>query len=220
MSKGKVYIENADGHYRKMWERWGWEVVYDYKRADVIQFTGGYDVTPSLYGEASHPQTSSSLRRDENCIGLYDYAVDNGIKMAGICRGGQFLNVLNGGKMFQHCDGHGVRGTHEATILESGLKVQVTSTHHQIMRPNYDAGIVLMISEPLGTFKEHMKVKGGETGTYWAISNGSYEDDVEAIFYPETMSLCYQPHPEWCEEDSDCVKAYKHFLVNYLEIDV
>jgi gamma-glutamyl-gamma-aminobutyrate hydrolase PuuD len=213
-----VYIEGErDGSYHDMWRRWGWETVRDVDEAQVIQFTGGEDVDPALYDEVPHPQTYFSRQRDENCIDLYQYAVNNGIKMAGICRGGQFLNVMNGGKMFQHCDGHGIWDTHEATILESGVRVQVTSTHHQIMRPNRDKGIVLMESEPLGTYKEHMALKmdGG-----WIVLDQQYEDDIEAVFYPDTMSLCYQPHPEYCEEKSSCVSAYKSFLRNYLELDV
>jgi gamma-glutamyl-gamma-aminobutyrate hydrolase PuuD len=214
-----VYIEDErGGSYHDMWRRWGWETVRDVDEAQVIQFTGGEDVDPALYNEVPHPRTYFSRHRDECCIDLYQYAVNNGIKMAGICRGGQFLNVMNGGKMFQHCDGHGIWDTHEATILESGVRVQVTSTHHQIMRPNRDKGIVLMESEPLGTFKEHMHYV--DDAYTWMENNVPDADDIEAVFYPDTMSLCYQPHPEYCEEKSSCVSAYKSFLRNYLELDV
>jgi hypothetical protein len=211
-----VYIEGErDGSYHDMWRRWGWETVRDVDEAQVIQFTGGEDVDPDLYDEEPHPQTYFSRHRDECCIDLYQYAVNNGIKMTGICRGGQFLNVMNGGKMFQHCDGHGIWDTHEAIIRESGVIVQVTSTHHQIMRPS-DSGIVLMEANQLGTFKEHMFLADGK----WYIEDCPGGDDIEAVFYPDTMSLCYQPHPEYCEEKSSCVSAYKSFLRNYLELDV
>jgi gamma-glutamyl-gamma-aminobutyrate hydrolase PuuD len=214
-----VFIEGYEGSYGDMWRRWGWAVTVDYTIADVIQFTGGEDVSPVLYDEAPHPHTGFNRRRDEMCIDLFTYARDHRIPMVGICRGGQFLNVMNGGKMFQHCDGHGIRGTHEATIRESGLKVQVTSTHHQIMRPNRDKGIVLMEADKLGTFKEYMSIDKIEDDG-WIIHNRPGDDDCEAIYYPDTNSLCYQPHPEYCEEDSGCVQAYKSFLRNYVELDV
>ena len=214
-----VYIEGErNGSYHDMWMRWGWDVVRTPFEASVIQFTGGEDVNPALYDEVPHPKTYFSRERDEICIEIYKIARANGIKMAGICRGGQFLNVMNGGKMFQDCNGHGVWDTHKATILESGLVVDVTSTHHQIMRPNRDKGIVLMEAEKLGTYKEFMELHKGFGG--WFIADDPEADDCEAVFYPDTMSLCYQPHPEYCDEKSSCALAYKSFLRNYLELDV
>lgn len=219
-----VYIEGErDGSYHDMWRRWGWSIAIAAADADVIQFTGGEDVNPMLYDEVPHPRTYFSRDRDEECIELWQMAKANGIPMTGICRGGQFLNVMNGGKMFQHCDGHGIWGEHEATIQETGVVVSVTSTHHQIMRPNYETGIVLMEAPKLGTFKEHMVFEESEVflnGKGWSIYNEHSEADCEAVFYPDTLSLCYQPHPEWCEEKSSCVQAYKYFLRNHLEIDV
>lgn len=216
----KVYIEGAVWYYGTMWERWGYEIANSPGVADVIQFTGGEDVSPSMYGEEPHPMTYCNIKRDLMCEDLFNYAVEVGIPCVGICRGGQFLNVVNGGKMFQHCDGHAIGGTHEATILESGLKVQVTSTHHQIMRPNRDKGIVLMEADKLGTFKDHMVLHNDAPEPRWVLTNSPNEDDVEAIYYPDTNSLCYQPHPEYCDEKSDCVQAYKSFLRNYVGLEV
>lgn len=217
----KVYIEGSHGSYAKMWRRWGWEVVDDMFAAEVVQFTGGSDVNPTLYGEARHPHAQVNEERDVHCKTLFNRAKRAEIKMAGICRGGQFLNVMNGGKMFQHCDGHAIYRTHKATILETGSEVDVTSTHHQIMRPNRDSGIVLMEANPkLGTFKEHMASFYEEGGQEWYEENLQEEDDVEAIFYPDTMSLCFQPHPEYCDATSSCQLTYKHFLNNYLDLRI
>ena len=214
-----VYIEGEGrgSAYHDMWRRWGWEHTNFIEQANLVQFTGGEDVNPSLYDEVPHPHTHFSRDRDDWCIELYQLALQLGIPMTGICRGGQFLNVMNGGKMFQHCDGHGIWDTHEATIVETGVKVSVTSTHHQIMRPNYETGIVLMEAPQLGTFKEYM-VLDEEFG--WSVLNSPKSADVEAIYYPDTLSLCYQPHPEYCDEKSSCVQAYKYFLRNHLELDI
>lgn len=212
-----VYIEGERrGPYHTMWERWGWSVTDNPLKADVIQFTGGADVSPELYGEAPHPQTVANRGRDDLCMELFKMAKAKGKPMAGICRGGQFLNVANGGKMFQHCDGHGIYGTHKALIIESGLMVDVTSTHHQIMRPNRDKGIVLMEADRLGQFKEYME----DMGHRWVKADAVEEDDVEAIYYDDTNSLCFQPHPEYCDEKSTCLQTYKSFLRNYLGLDV
>lgn len=208
----KVYIENGGRDYQEMWARFGYESVVDYREADVFQFTGGADVSPPLYGEDMHPSTGASEERDRRCLALFNYAFEKGIPMAGICRGGQFLNVANGGSMFQHCDGHAIHGTHKATILDTGKVVDVTSTHHQIMRPNRKEAVILMVAEKLGTYKLHRQLSDGKFSTV----DRPDDDDIEAVYYEGSNSLCYQPHPEWCKPDSDCVAAYKYFLRNYL----
>lgn len=217
-----VYIEGErnGSSYHQMWQRWGYVPIGNPTIADVIQFTGGEDVNPALYDEVAHPTTYFSRDRDEICLELFDIGKTNGIPMAGICRGGQFLNVANGGKMFQDCDGHAIYGTHKATIRESGLVVDVTSTHHQIMRPNMDKGIVLLEAEKLGTYKWHMhhSVVGG-VGAWFAETQPD-ADDIESVYYDDTNSLCYQPHPEYCDEESTCVQTYKLFIREYLGLDV
>jgi gamma-glutamyl-gamma-aminobutyrate hydrolase PuuD len=214
-----VYIEGERrGSYHDMWQRWGYTPIGNPLNADVIQFTGGEDVNPSLYGEAVHPTTYFSRDRDELCIELFQIGKANNIPMAGICRGGQFLNVINGGKMFQDCDGHGVFGTHKATIRESGLIVDVTSTHHQIMRPSED-GIVLLEAEKLGNYKEHITLNK-ELSDKWMVWNNNTADDIESVYYEASNSLCYQPHPEYCDENSSCVQTYKSFLRNYLGLQL
>jgi gamma-glutamyl-gamma-aminobutyrate hydrolase PuuD len=220
---GKVYIEGHHGDYGKMWRKWGWQIVANILQADIIQFTGGSDVNPEFYGEPQHHFAQVDTDRDERCRILFNQAKRVGIPMTGICRGGQFLNVMNGGKMFQHCDGHGIYGTHKATILATGSVVDVTSTHHQIMRPNRDTGIILMEANPkLGTFKEYMgnyPLFDNVPGKYF-VTNAQEEDDVEAVFYPDTMSLCFQPHPEYCDVSSNCQTVYRNFLRNYLDLDI
>lgn len=220
--KNNVYIENGGGAYEKMWRTLGFQRTDDPNEADVIQFTGGADVTPKYYGEGAHPTTGNNPERDVKCFKLFDSALIRNIPMAGICRGGQFLNVVNGGKMFQDVDNHAIRGTHDAVIQDTGKHVQVTSTHHQMMRPNRHAdAIVLMVADPsLTTHKTFMKKETLHGRTGWVEADANNEDDVEAVFYPHTNSLCFQPHPEYCDEKSDCFQTYRYFLRNYLDLKV
>lgn len=216
-----VFIESGYQEYSKMWMSFGWNVVSDPLKAEVIQFTGGADVSAQFYGEVDHPLASTNLERDKRCFDLFQLALRYDIKMAGICRGGQFLNVANGGSMFQHCDGHAVHRGHQATILDTGKRVTVSSTHHQIMRPNLDKGIVLMVAEKLGTYKEHMILSiKDDKFMKWVIENLPDADDVESVFYPGTMSLCFQPHPEFFPASHECSVAYRYLLRNHLEINV
>lgn len=183
-----IYIVGGrDGMYEKMFERAGWQVVRDVQVADALQFTGGEDVSPFLYGEQKHARTYNSPQRDLIEMGYYQLAQLLGKPCLGICRGGQFLNVMNGGKMWQHVNGHAIHGTHVAYELnEDGEilnEVQVTSTHHQMMRAGQKAILLSIAGE--ATWLENAEGKVKASGT-----------DVEAVYYSAARSLCYQPHPE------------------------
>ncbi|MCA2590219.1 MAG: gamma-glutamyl-gamma-aminobutyrate hydrolase family protein [Microcystis sp. M31BS1] len=84
--KSKVYVVGAEAEYEQMFLRNGWQVVKDIEDSDLIQFTGGSDVDPMLYGEPYHPATGSSPMRDAKEANIFNkYNWD--IPMAGICRG-------------------------------------------------------------------------------------------------------------------------------------
>ncbi len=211
MRSKKVLIIGGGQSYAQMFQMYGWEVVEGIHEADLLQFTGGHDVSPVLYEEDIHPATSSNYQRDMKEREMFFMALDLGIPCAGICRGGQFLNVMNGGKMYQHVDKHAIGGTHDATDLRTGRVVQVSSTHHQMMRPS-KAGEVLAIASR-STFKEHMQ-KG-------AIKHvaGDKENDVEVVLYEGTRSLCFQPHPEFVThgaEYKECADYFFECLENIL----
>lgn len=191
----KVYVEECDVNFIRMFTKYGFELVDEPLDANLIQFTGGADVSPDLYGEELHPYTWSDHRRDEKEMQLFSFAKKFNIPMAGVCRGGQFLNVMNGGKLFQHVNNHGIMGTHPAIDLKTEKVIQVTSTHHQMMRPTPE-GEVVCVAENISTFKEYME--GREVKEVYA------NVDTEVVYYPLTKSLCFQPHPEHHGADECC----------------
>lgn len=206
-----------------MFTKAGWLVVSDIDEADLIQFTGGEDVSPHLYGEYAHDTTRFSSVRDEEEAAVYKYALVNGIPMAGICRGGQFLNVMNGGRMYQDVNNHAIRGTHEAFILGNLVPVQVTSTHHQMMRPNTspDADCHILMTASLATRLSHASdINSGvlhNITTYRNDAEGPYKHDIESVYYGSTNCLCYQPHPEHRGDDvRECREVYFNFIETYL----
>jgi hypothetical protein len=188
MPTKKVYIVNGSGAYASMFLKAGFTVLasLDADIPDLVCFTGGEDVTPQLYGEDKHPSTYNSLARDTQERVLFKEFGIAEIPMVGICRGGQFLNVMNGGKMYQHVSNH--TRSHVLTDLISKEKVFVTSTHHQMMRKG-PTGILIATAEEKG-FKQHM-----ENGIIKTVDVD--EPDTEVVFYPHTQCLCYQPHPEY-----------------------
>lgn len=135
-------------------------------------------------------------------MGYYQAAKLLGKPMAGICRGGQFLNVMNGGKLWQNVNGHALHGTHDAYLLDEDGRVieevQVTSTHHQMIRPTDWAEILVSSNE--ASRKENDKESVAGDG-----------HDCESCFYEGTQSLCFQPHPEYLKH-VECTELYFNLI--------
>lgn len=201
----------------EMFQSEGWEITNDLDEADLVQFVGGADVTSSLYNQYTHATTRNDYERDMTEQAVYTACLDQGIPMAGICRGGQFLNVMNGGKMWQDVDGHS-QGNHEAWVVGASLPIIVTSTHHQMMDVNYAVEVEVILTAGVATRKWSMS----ELTSSLKYDNCFYPDkdkrrDIEACYYPGTRSLCFQPHPEFgTGVVGDTKDIYFEFLERYL----
>lgn len=203
----KVLIVGNDPLISNMFLKRGWEVVKGHQEApDLVQFTGGEDVSPSLYGEIEHPASFINPARDQREANVYLSYKDT--PKAGICRGGQFLNVMNGGRMWQHVTNH--TRTHSALDLDNGREYEVTSTHHQMMIP-HESGRVLLIAAEGYTAAYKQCMEDGRENT---VTNDKW--DVESVFYGETKTLCFQPHPEYVGDDHECRDLYFTYLEQHL----
>jgi putative glutamine amidotransferase len=155
-----------------------------------LLLTGGVDVNPALYGEATAPETEKpDDERDRVEMDLIHQAIDRDLPVLAICRGQQILNVCHGGTLIQHLPpvSHHVRRTprnpglpaHEVEVVPGTLlsavvgepKLQVNSRHHQAV---------------------------GRVGEQLTISARDAEDGVvEALERPDrTFMLAVQWHPE------------------------
>lgn len=198
----KVYIVGSNGkcQYAQMYKDDGWEVVNSVPEANLVQFTGGEDVTPNLYGCGTHPRTMNSVARDEEEQVIFKECRERGIPMVGICRGGQFLNVMCGGRMYQHVNGHATGRTHKVQDTISGYECDVTSTHHQMMIPSkYDGSVLGRVNPSLCEFKDYVD----DEGKIFTVEPEEGHEDVEVVSYPYQRVLCFQPHPEY-EEGKAC----------------
>ena len=206
---GKVCILGGNSQYVQMYLNRGFEPA-ELAEADLVQFTGGHDVSPVLYGETRHEQTVSNSARDAREARAFKLALQMGKPMAGICRGGQFLNVMCGGSMFQHVDNHARAGTHPVYDVRTKESIPCTSTHHQMMRAGPAAELIGVASE--ATVLESMK---GGSIHYVKQKRGQ---DVEVLFYREQRALCFQPHPEFLDRDSLCQQWYFDLIEDLLEV--
>lgn len=152
-------------------------------RLDGLVIAGGPDVEPVRYGAEPGPHTGPpNLERDAWEVALIKAAMDRGLPLLGICRGMQLLNVVCGGTLNQHLDGHvgppgvftehavrPVPGTELARVLPA--EVSVPTYHHQAV-DKLGAGLVA----------------------------GAYAEDgtVEAVEAPDAAgwTLAVQWHPE------------------------
>lgn len=198
----RVLIVNGSYEYSVLFKSLGYSLVDSVKDATLICFTGGADVTPSLYGDAKHPYTGNDVYRDAAEQKIYEAAITNNIPMVGICRGGQFLNVMSGGRMYQHISNH--CKSHSIVDLQTGETVYVSSTHHQMIMPSPEA--VLVASSTLGGEREWFD---GEV-----FKKDVSKEDIEVVYYPNTRCLCFQPHPEFTGKE---YQGMKNYFVSLLE---
>lgn len=187
----------------------------------AVLFLGGEDVSPSLYGEPRHYTTHSNEMRDKLEAAIYkkltyENAFPENVSRhcmpkIGICRGAQFLNVMNRGKLVQDTTGHTryhhikARTLHEK---EFNRELFVSSTHHQMMIPS----------------KLHRKCKvlGYAEGLSAHYKNGLDEKipmdmEYEILLYPKSRSLCHQPHPEYMDDNSEYKKFFLDTVVDLIK---
>lgn len=183
-------------------ERGGYRGVKDIRNAQIVLWTGGEDVNPKLYGEEPIPETGFNDNRDREDIKAWDKAIVFDSLRIGICRGAQLLNCLNGGSLWQHVNNH--TRSHDLMDCKTGECLSVTSTHHQMMRPSPKGEIVALASESTTKKAYKQTVELGKPTM----------EDVEVVWYKESKSLCFQPHPEY-QGNGACTDYFFELLERY-----
>lgn len=167
-------------------KRFNVTVVKNGEECDLVVFTGGEDVNPEYYYQKAGKYTSFNDRRDK--IEKEVYNKYRNVPKLGVCRGNQFLTVMNGGQLIQHLNGHGA--THEIIYRDFSV-FPVTSTHHQASYP---------FNLPETSYKILGYSKHFKSGTYL---NGNNEEidipknfvEVEIIKFKNCLGI--QGHPEY-----------------------
>lgn len=185
-----VHVIGYDPGITRMFYREGWEIIeHNRTAADAVVFIGGADIDPKLYGEHKGPKMSYTSMgddlRDTNAWKLTEEGKNGQLKI-GICRGAQFLNVMNNGKLIQHVNMHAT-GEHMVVdaLINPGSELLITSVHHQMMIPEEDAEILSYCQ--------------GQATEFWG-QNGEIDKpalEPETVWYDRTRSLCVQWHPEY-----------------------
>ncbi len=112
---------------------------------DGLLLTGGADVNPSLYRQEPNPANDEpDNERDALEQHMLESALERDLPVLAICRGMQLFNIVHGGTIEQHVEGHrqpGVAGAHPIAVdaqtrlgaaIGPGTHL-VNSRHHQVV---------------------------------------------------------------------------------------
>lgn len=138
--------------------------VEDIAACDGFVLTGGIDVEPSIFGGAQeYPHRPESFLPERDAFEklIYAHAKKEKIPVLGICRGMQYINILEGGKVYDDIgeDANAVHKkaaedkVHSVSLSKDSLLYEITaqeqglvnSAHHQAVNPDH-LGENLMIS--------------------------------------------------------------------------
>lgn len=196
-AKPSVYVSKpwAEPTIR-LFSRYGYPIAPTIKSADIVAFNGGEDINPQIYGERSIPAAGVYFNNDRDMVELQDYAASTGKFKFGICRGGQLLNCLNGGRLWQDVDSH--NRAHDMVDLETGETIYTSSVHHQqfILGPEARLIAAARLSRfKLGHYGEDKSVIEWCRDDY--PDDDPLSDDPEVIWYEKDRALCIQGHPEY-----------------------
>lgn len=192
LSYHSMYDGDSGGSMGELLQRAGLRSRHssNIEHADIIVFNGGADIGTSIYHEkplfGGIPVEPSV--RDKAEMDVFARFEGSNKLLLGICRGAQLLNCLNGGTLWQDVTGHG--RDHVMVDLESGHRIPITSTHHQMMRPNYSTAKIIGVADEATR-------KDAERDHYPYNSYPDDHKDAEVVWYRNTRSLCIQGHPEY-----------------------
>lgn len=206
----RVYIVGSFGANYCNWIE-DHKIVKRMEDANLVLFTGGSDVSPSIYGKKAHPTTSNDWERDKYEIEEFNRAVELGLPILGVCRGSQLICCLNGGELIQHSRHPFV---HPVKTI-SGKEIVMSSTHHQQAYIKKIADQVELIAWTENLSPYHFGEDDND------ILDGSKE--VEVAYYKNTNALGIQSHPEICyppreDWEIEYIDYCRELLERYLEV--
>lgn len=170
------------------------------EEADIYLYTGGADVAAKLYGEKNGKYTYSNIERDKREFDFYNkYNNSNNKLNIGICRGAQFLHVMDNEKLIQHVTGH-TNNEHQIETI-TGETFYVASDHHQMLLAN-KTDLIAWSKEKLSNI-------------YLNGNNEEYENiKYETEICQKNNNLKIQFHPEWPSTSSEKLHEFLNYLVD------
>lgn len=194
----KVYVLPGVGYSPsiRMFARAGLKQATSVEDADIVCFLGGADVDPKLYGQKLIGECGQPIpTRDKAEERIYHQCRKLNKTMFGICRGAQFLHVMNGGVLWQHIDGH-AGDDHSIYDVDEDMIVMSSSYHHQAMKYNDNMELIALADPDRATILKNEEFFVNRNAKLPDDPENYIEIEVEAAMYSGTKCLCIQGHPE------------------------
>jgi putative glutamine amidotransferase len=162
---------------------------------DGLLLSGGADVDPARYGQASAGSVDVDVARDELELAALAVAASRAVPVLGICRGLQLLNVHAGGSLVQHVHGHAGPGWGLGPAITHPLRLVPGSRLGRILNPTNVGGGVLTVNS-----YHHQAVRAADLApafvpaAYSPSPAGDLVEAFEARSGPFRMAV--QCHPE------------------------
>ena len=215
MTRDKIFVQSFQS-YKSVVDDFGKttddieNLVTKPEEFKLILFSGGSDVNPLLYGHESPEKLCwYSDTRDTLDTKISTIAIKNNIKMVGICRGLQFLNVIGGGTLLHHINNH-EGGIHSFVSPRMSYQIYVNSLHHQMVIPHKDSFIIGSTKKPVATM-------------YFGNHDQLVEDqdiiDIEALYIPHINACGVQYHPEMMDRNTPGFEFFHKLVDEFLYLD-
>ena len=181
-------------------------------KIDMVVLSGGADVHPYFYrGKDRYKLCFTSIKRDRFEKSVFEHCKLHNVKITGICRGLQFINVMAGGFMFQHIEDHSLNYMHEVYYPFSGEMIPTNSYHHQLV----------------GLAKEAIPIAWAcpKRSSVYVWQNGQVtktigQEEIEAAIFPKLRAMGVQYHPEWMSHRSFGRIHYEAMFKDFLELSI
>lgn len=171
---------------------------------DALLLSGGADVHPAMYGKEADTARCGFIdnERDAYELAAYKKARETGMPVLGICRGLQYINIMEGGTLFidlptdkntgnLHRIGDEDWSEHQVQIVEGSMLAGIISNNEAMVASNHHQGI------------EHL----APTLRAIAYSEDSLVEAFETKLNDGTFLMAVQWHPEWVEHSNPFSKA-------------
>ena len=199
---------DTDTHFVKLFDKSVDARKEGFDNVSCFLLWGGTDINASFYNEKPHPlnqmQSSKLSERDVWEWEALKECKKRNIPVIGVCRGAQLLCAFNGGKLYQHVNGH--KGSHVLVTMD-GDEFVSNSCHHQMLDvDNTNHTLLAWTKQPHSTIYEGLsKVP---------------DKEPEIVYFHDNMALAIQGHPEWMNEESDFVDYCLHIVSEMISEEV
>ena len=173
-------------------------------------FTGGHDVSPSVYGEKQHAGCGAVCTdRDSLEAMIYQYALEADKPVLAICRGIQLINALEGGSLYQDLPTE-FTGTH---IVEHHMEPPYDRTVHKVSIIKDSPLYQILLKDTLAVNSYHHQAVNRKADKL-SVMAVSEDGLIEGLYRPDKRFIWgVQWHPEFIyQKDEDQRKIVKEFV--------